>query len=258
MTMTAMILAAGRGTRLKELTANTPKPLVCVSGTPPLLRTLALLGEQGVNRVVINVHYLGEQIEHAVAHAKLPINVTYSREDMLLDTGGGIKNALPHLGDKPFLAINGDVVWDEDNHPALDGLIKAFDGRRMDACLLIVRRSAATTHKGKGDFTLDKDGRLTLRTPEQDSAPYVYTGIQILAPKFFDNLPDGPFPLVDGYRQAQEKGRLFGCIYDGTWVDMGTPEGLEAASKLTEKDQKTKPARAGVVAAAAEGVPLSA
>jgi MurNAc alpha-1-phosphate uridylyltransferase len=235
MSANVMILAAGRGTRLKELTANTPKPLVCVSGMPPLMRTLTLLGRQKFENVVINLHYLGEQIEQAVAEANLPLTVTYSREEMLLDTGGGIKNALPQLGEKPFLAINGDVVWDEDTHPVLQELLKKFDGRRMDACLLVVPTKVATTHKGKGDFSIDGEGRLSLRSAEQDTAPYVYTGIQVLHPRLFADLPDGPFPLVEAYRRAQSKGRLFGHVYNGTWVDMGTPEGLEAAVKLTQE-----------------------
>ncbi|MBI1364202.1 MAG: NTP transferase domain-containing protein [Proteobacteria bacterium] len=235
MTTKVMILAAGRGTRLKELTANTPKPLVPVAGVRPLLRTLGLLDAHGVKDVVMNLHYLGNQIEQAVAESSLGLSVTYTREEMLLDTGGGIKHALPLLGDKPFMAINGDVIWDEENHPALQDLLKKFDGRRMDACLLVVPLKAATTHKGRGDFFIDGESRLTLRKPDQDAAPYVYTGIQILHPRFFDGLPDGPFPLVEGYRRAQEKGRLFGQVYEGTWVDMGTPEGMEAAARLLQK-----------------------
>jgi MurNAc alpha-1-phosphate uridylyltransferase len=236
----AMILAAGRGTRLKELTANTPKPLVPVAGVRPLIRTLGLLESAGVRDLVINLHYLGGQIEQAVADAPHGLRVAYSREDMLLDTGGGIKKALPLLGEAPFIAINGDVIWDEEGHPVLADLLKKFDEKRMDACLLLVPLTSAPTHKGKGDFTMGADGRLTLRTATQDSAPYVYTGIQILHPRFFDALPSGAFPLVEGYRRAQEKGRLFGQVYTGTWVDMGTPDGMEAAARLLTR--QTPPA----------------
>lgn len=234
MTASCMILAAGRGSRLKELTAETPKPLVPVAGVRPLLRTLDLLHRSGHKSVVMNTSYLAEKLESVVGAECGDMHVMFSRETERLETGGGVKNALHLLHDDAFLVINGDVIWAEEETPILPILPKLFDPETMDALLLVVPRESAHAHTGKGDFFIDDDSKLAFRG-EAVEAPYVYTGIQVLHPKFFDDLPHGCYSLVEGYRKAATKGRLYGLMYSGCWVDMGTPEGMEAAGKLLQR-----------------------
>lgn len=234
MTATAMILAAGRGSRLKELTAETPKPLVPVAGVRPVIRTLDLLHRSGHSSVVMNTSYLAEKLEHEVSASCGDMHIMFSRETERLETGGGVKNALHLLQDDAFLVINGDVIWAEEEMPILPILPKLFDPETMDALLLVVPREAAHAHTGKGDFFVDDDGKLTFRDSAAE-APYVYTGIQVLHPQFFADLPHGCYSLVEGYRKAAAKGRLFGVTYGGCWVDMGTPEGMDAAAGLLQR-----------------------
>ena len=228
-----MILAAGRGTRLKELTENTPKPLVPVAGVPPLVRTFGLLSRAGYGDVVVNACYLADQIDAAAEAARRThgLAVHVSHEVAMLETGGGITNALPLLGDAPFVAINGDLVWGEEDTPILPELPQLFDATQMDALLVLVPKAAAPTHQGAGDFSMDAAGRLTHRGPAS-TAPFIYTGIQMLHPRLFKDAPQGSWKLVDAYHQAAARGRLFGVLYHGPWVDMGTPAGMEAAAAL--------------------------
>src|SRR5690606_38541160 len=145
------------------------------------------------------------------------MHVTFSRETDRLETGGGVKNALHLLHDDAFLVFNVDVIWAEDETPILPILSNIFDNETMVAFLLDVQRESAHAHTGKGDFFIDDDSKLTFRG-EAAEAPYVYTGIQVLHPKFFDELPHGCYSLVEGYRKAAAKGRLYGLMYSGCWV----------------------------------------
>lgn len=226
----AMILAAGRGTRLKDLTMSMPKPLVPVAGVRPLERTLQLLEEAGYNHTVINAWYFAEQIvDVASEYGNMDIEVIC--EDELLDTGGGIKNALPSLGEEPFLVVNGDLVWSEELHPVLKELPTLFDESKMDALLLLIPTDKALGYSGKGDFFLDTGNLLKWRNGSA-SAPYVYACIQILHPRLFNGLPDVPFSMMDAYHKAAKAGRLYGHVYQGEWADMGTPKGMQAANDL--------------------------
>ncbi len=226
----AMILAAGRGTRLKDLTIDTPKPLVPVAGVRPLERTLQLLDNAGYSRVVVNAWYFAEQIVD-VANDHKAMDIKVICEDELLDTGGGIKNALPELGKEPFLAVNGDLIWSEELNPILKELPTIFDESKMDALLLLIPTDKALGYSGKGDFFLDEDGGLVWRNGSA-SAPYVYACIQVLHPRLFDGLPDTPFPMINAYNKAAKAGRLYGHVYQGEWADMGTPNGMQAADDL--------------------------
>lgn len=230
----AMVLAAGYGLRLRPITATTPKPLVKVAGRTMLDRALDALSVAGVAEAVVNVHHLSAQIESHLAaraqHGRRPAT-TISYEPELLDTGGGIVNALPRLGPAPFLAVNADIVWEDGSVPALRRLAEAFDPARMDALLLTVARNRAVGFDGPGDFFMEESGNL-VRRGERATAPYVYAGLQMLIPALFAGAPAGPFSLNRLYDRAAKRGRLFGIVHDGAWYHVGTPEALRDADRL--------------------------
>ena len=226
---TAMILAAGRGTRLAPLTDTIPKPLTDVDGTPLIDYILDRLIAVGVKRVVVNAFHLGEQIE---VHLKdrTDVEIVISREESLLDTGGGVMNALPLLGPAPFFVINGDSLWVDAMKPTLARLAEAWHAESMDA-LLLHPSARVSGSLGRGDFTMDPMGRLT-RREERRVAPYTYMGASILHPRLFDGAPKGAFSLNLLYDKAQEAERLYGALHDGLWYHISTPEDLETARKL--------------------------
>ena len=226
-----MVLAAGRGSRLKELTEHTPKPLVSVGKVQPLKRTLSLLAHRGFTQVVVNAWYLAEKIKKAVEPIKNPA-VTVVEEDYLLDTGGGVKNALSHLGIEPFIVINGDLIWSEETDPILAQLPDLFDAEKMDVLLLLIPRLNALGYSKTGDFSMTENGQIAFKGKDQNTAPYVYSGIQILHPRVFAAHDKNTFSIIDVYRTVQQKGRLYGHVYTGEWADMGTPEGIWAATEL--------------------------
>ncbi|HET9149819.1 MAG TPA: nucleotidyltransferase family protein [Alphaproteobacteria bacterium] len=230
----AMVLAAGYGLRLRPITATTPKPLVKVAGRTMLDRALDALAAAGVAEAVVNVHHLGAQIESHLAararHGRRPATAI-TQESELLDTGGGITNALPCLGSDPFLAVNADIVWEDGPVPALRRLAEAFDPAHMDALLLMVACDRAVGFDGSGDFFMGEDGQL-VRRGERATAPYVYAGLQMLTPTLFADAPAGPFSLNRLYDRAAERGRLFGIAHDGAWYHVGTPAALREADRL--------------------------
>lgn len=223
----AMVLAAGLGTRLSPMTDDTPKPLIQVDGRALIDHALDRLQEAGVGDVVINTHYLAEQVERHLRDRKTP-NIEFSPEDELLDTGGGTAKALAFFGDDPFFTVNTDALWLNGPFDALRRLAHTWDDDAMDGLLLLHSTVDAYGYSGAGDFTAAGDGKLA-RRPEQEVSPWLFTGIQILHPRLFDNAPDGPFSLNLLYDRAIEKERLFGAIHDGEWFHVGTPEGLEQA-----------------------------
>lgn len=229
---TAMVLAAGLGTRLKPITDHTPKPLVSVAGRSLLDRCLDRLAEAGVSRAVVNIHWLGSQIRDHLA-SRRDITITISDEtDLLLETGGGLVKALPLLGRDPFFAVNADLIWRDAAAPSsLQRLADAFDTARMDALLLLQPRERATGHGGPGDFALDAQNHL-IRRGMQATAPYVYTGVQILQPSLLRDAPAGPFSLNILYDRAIAAGRLYGLVHQGDWMDVGTHDGLAQAEAL--------------------------
>ncbi len=218
--MNAMILAAGRGERLGPLTDRTPKPLVPVAGRPVIEHTLLRLARHGVRRVVINVWHLADQLmAHIGDGAPWQLSVRWSREDRLMNTGGGVRMALPLLGEAPFLAVNGDILWDIDLNPFL----ATFDANAMDGLLGMV----ANPREGRGDFIRDDaDGRLRRAGPEAGGR--TYSGIQILRPQALSGYAEEPFSLNRFYDDAIARGRLFGFVLEGAWADMGTPQRLAA------------------------------
>jgi len=224
----AMVLAAGRGERLRPLTENCPKPLLEVRGRSMLDRVLDNLARVGVRQAVVNSHHFGHMIEAALAGREAP-KTLLSPEEILLDTGGGVRRALAKLGDKPFYVINGDVLWLDGRVPALQRLARNWDDARTDALLLLHPTAFAFGYDGAGDFMMTPDGTLRRRR-EREVAPFAFTGIQILHPRLFEGAPDGAFSLNRLYDKAAEAGRLRGLRHDGEWFHIGTVPAYEAAN----------------------------
>ena len=230
----AMILAAGLGLRMRPLTLALPKPLLPVAGRTMLDRVLDHLDRAGVTRRVVNTHWLGEAIRRHLADRP---DIAFSDEPELLETGGGVFQALPLLGSAPFFVCNADIVWTDGPSPALRRLAAAWNDGTMDALLLMQRTATAFGYEGAGDFFLDADGRATRRQQNQVS-PTLFAGVQILHPRLFHDLPQGPFSLNLLYNRAQDEGRLYGIAHDGEWYHIGTPEALAEAEALLAKRDK--------------------
>jgi MurNAc alpha-1-phosphate uridylyltransferase len=183
----------------------------------------------GIKRAVVNVHYLADRIEAHLKDRASPKIVISDERDALLETGGGIKRALPLIGDGAFLVRNSDSFWLEGVRPNLAWLASGWDDGRMDGLLLLASTVRSIGYSGRGDFVLDKEGRLS-RRPERIVAPFVYAGAAILAPRLFENVPDGSFSLNLLFDRAIAAGRLFGVRLDGTWINVETPGSVTAAS----------------------------
>jgi len=227
---TAMIMSAGLGTRMRPLTDGLPKPLIEVNGKALIDHALERLSAAGVRKVVINVHYLADAMETHLKSHDCGLEIVISDErDLLLETGGGMVRAEPLIDCDPFFALNSDNLWIDGAHDTLRQLAAQWDGEAMDALLLLVPRDDARNNEGRGDFYLEPDGRVRRRG--QDAvAPYVFTGIQIVAKRLLRDAPNGPFSTNMLWDRAIAEGRCFGAIHDGLWFDVGTP----AAIGLTE------------------------
>ena len=224
----AMVLAAGLGTRLKPVTDTLPKALVQVDNRALIDHALDRLEAVGVGEVVVNTHYLAEQLQAHLSGRKSPV-LQISHEDDLLDTGGGIAKALPLLVDDPFLAVNADAFWLNGPYDALQRMAHTWDDDTMDGLLLLHSTVEAYGYTGLGDFCAPLgDGVLTRRL-EGEVSPWLFTGIQMLHPRLFKTAPDGAFSLNLLYDRAIESGRLLGVVHDGEWFHVGTPQGLEEA-----------------------------
>jgi MurNAc alpha-1-phosphate uridylyltransferase len=227
---TAFVLAAGQGKRMRPVSAVTPKPLVEVGGRTLIDHCLDGLAAVGVKRAVVNVHYLADLVEAHLKRRKAPKIVVSDERDLLLETGGGIRRALPLLGAAPFLVRNADSFWLEGVRPNLAWLAGGWDERRMDGLLLLASTVRSIGYSGRGDFILDKDGRLT-RRPERTVAPFVYAGAAIVCRRLFDNAPEGAFSLNVLFDRAIAAGRLFGVRLDGTWINVETPASIMSATE---------------------------
>jgi MurNAc alpha-1-phosphate uridylyltransferase len=225
----AMVLAAGLGTRMRPLTDDRPKPLLELDGRSLLDHALDRLEAAGVARAVVNAHWFAESIVAAMSRRTRP-EIVIQREEALLETGGGVTMALPRLGDGPFAVVNGDAFWLDGPTPGLTRLAAAFDPDVMDALLLMVRTTQVEGAVGSGDFLLDPVGRMR-RPKEREIAPYLFAGVQILAPGLFADAPGGAFSLNRLYDRAAAQGRLFGLVHDGVWFHLSTPEDLRHAEE---------------------------
>jgi len=232
----AMVLAAGLGKRMRPLTADMPKPLVPVLGRTLLDRVLDRLAAAGIERAVVNVHYMGDQIEAALAMRERPEIRISDERDELLDTGGGVKRALPLLGDGPFLIHNSDSIWVEGPERVFDLMGRTWNDAEMDALLLLAMTTSSTGYHGRGDFAMDSEGRI-VRPHEHGVVPFVFTGVSIAHPRLFGDTPDGPFSLNTVWDRAIDTGRVHGLRLEGSWMHVGSPAGLaEAEAALQESN----------------------
>ena len=211
---TAMVLAAGLGTRMRPLTDDRPKALVEVAGRPLIDHMLDRLEQAGVTRT------------------RPPALVISDERARLLETGGGLKLAGPLLGEAPIFTANIDAVWIEHGRPALQALGEAFDPERMDACLLVTRTDLALGLDGPGDFFRHADGRLSFRDAAA-AAPYTYCGVQVFKPELATREPDAAFSTSRIWRRLAADGRLYGVELDGRWIHVGDPGAvLQAEASL--------------------------
>lgn len=224
---TAMVLAAGLGTRMRPLTNDRPKALVEVCGRALIDHVLDRLVAVGVTTAVVNVHWFADRLEqHLSQRDDIRIVISNERE-ALLETGGGLKKARPLLGDDPVFVANIDSVW-IDRGNALADLIALWDETRMDAALLLAQREGSIGFEGAGDFSTADDGQLTFRG-ERAEVPFAYMGVHITRPSYADNGPDGAFSLSPLWRASAEQGRLYGTVIDGDWMHVGDPQARDAA-----------------------------
>jgi MurNAc alpha-1-phosphate uridylyltransferase len=224
----AMVLAAGLGVRMRPLTDTMPKPLVKVAGKALIDYVLDKLAAAGVERAVVNVHYLAEQIERHVAPRTRPSIAISDERGLLLGTGGGVVKALPLLGGEPFFHVNSDTVWLDRARPNLARLADAFDAAAMDALLMVAPAAGSIGYVGHGDFFVAADGRLRARAKDEQ-APFVYAGAAILAPALFTDAPAGAFSLTALFARAAASGRLYGLVIEGRWMHVGSPDAIAAA-----------------------------
>jgi len=225
-----MVLAAGLGTRMRPLTDATAKPLLEVAGRSLLDRALDHLDAAGVETVVVNTHWQAERVRAALA-ARIRPAIIESHEETLLETGGAVVRALPHLGPEPFYVVNGDAFWLDGVTPALARLAAAFDPEACDAVLLVHRAAQVPAYTGRGDFAVDPLGRVR-RPREREIVPYLFAGAQLAAPSLFAGAPEGPFSTNLLWDRAIEAGRLTAVVHDGIWLHLSTPEDLAEAERL--------------------------
>jgi len=215
-----MLFAAGFGTRMGALTAACPKPLVKVAGKPLIDHALEVVDTAGISTIIANTHYLPEMLETHLAHR----NVALSYEAEILETGGGLKNALPLLGTGPVFTLNTDAIWTGQN--PLTALAAAWDPEKMDALLLLVPPTNAIGHTGVGDFLMADNGTIK-RGPGM-----IYSGAQIIKTDMLDNITEAKFSLHSLWDQMYDGGRIFGTTHNGKWCDVGTPAGIELAENM--------------------------
>jgi MurNAc alpha-1-phosphate uridylyltransferase len=225
----AMVMAAGYGTRLRPLTDTVPKAMVKVLGRPMIDVVLDRLAAAGVERAVINLHHLGEVIRDHLK-SRNDIEIVYSEEKEILETGGGTKKALPLLGSDPFFTVNAKIIWLNGREDALHRLAKAWDPERMDSLLLLHPTVTAIGYDGPGDFLMDQEGKLK-RRPEWEVAPFLYSGVSITHPRLFDASPDGAYSVNILWNRAIEQGRLAGIRHDGEWYHVSTPQHLREVER---------------------------
>jgi N-acetyl-alpha-D-muramate 1-phosphate uridylyltransferase len=231
---TAMILAAGLGTRMRPLTATRPKPLVAVAGKPLIDHVLDRLRTAGVQRAVINLHYLPDVLQAHLATQGGGIEIVLSDERAaLLETGGGIAKALPLIEDDRFLVANSDNLWVDGPVRAIDLLDRQWDDAAMDALLLLVPIARANCHGGRGDFRIGPLGALQ-RPAVGKMAPFVFTGVQLVSKRLFEDAPEGRFSMNLLWDRAIAKGRAFGVVHEGLWFDVGTPTAIGRTEAILE------------------------
>lgn len=215
-----MLFAAGFGTRMGALTAERPKPLVPVAGRALIDHAMDLTAAVGISKTVVNLHYRGQMIRDHLAGRQ----ILFAEEPEILETGGGLKAALPLLGPDPVLTLNSDAIWQGPN--PIEALLAAWDPTRMDALMMLIPPKQALGYAGQGDFHMAEGGQLT-RGPGA-----IYGGVQILKTEGLYEINQNAFSLNLLWDQMLANGRLFGLTYPGAWCDVGNPDGLKLAEDL--------------------------
>jgi MurNAc alpha-1-phosphate uridylyltransferase len=231
---TAMVLAAGLGTRMAPANGVLPKPLLPLGGKALIDHVLDRHVEAGIGRAVVNVHHKADLIEAHLKGRHAPRIEISDERNRLLDTGGGVKRALPRLGPGPFLIHNSDSVWIEGVGSNLGRLFEAWDDERMDCLMLLALASQSLGYQGRGDFAFEADGRIRRRV-EQEIVPFAFTGVSLADPRLFDGGPEGSFSLNAVWDRAMAAGRAFGLRMEGTWMHVGTPDALAQAEQRLAK-----------------------
>jgi MurNAc alpha-1-phosphate uridylyltransferase len=225
---TAMVMAAGVGKRMRPLTATTPKPLIEVADRALIDHGLDKLVAAGVKRAVVNVHYIADLVEHHVRKRRDVEIIVSDERAKLLETGGGLVKARPLLGDQPFFQLNSDSFWIEGIGKNLNLMTEQWDEERMDILLLVASTVRSVGYEGRGDFTMDVEGRL-IRRVENRVAPFVYAGAAIIHPRVLEGLKEESFSVNRCFDAAAAKGRLHGVRLDGIWLHVGTPTAIAEA-----------------------------
>lgn len=225
---TAMVLAAGFGTRMRPLTDTMPKPLIPVAGTPLIDYTLDRFARAGVARAVVNVHYLADQIETHLADRAHPNILISDERGEILETGGGLIKAAPLLGDAPVFCTNTDAILEDGAGEPCARLLENWDDAKMDALLLLVPPEKASGYDGAGDFSLSTEGHVTWPGENRRGA-LVFTGLQIIHPRLFHTETLRKVSTRAFWEKAMAAGRLHGLRHDGFWMHVGDPGGLAAA-----------------------------
>jgi MurNAc alpha-1-phosphate uridylyltransferase len=219
---------------MRPITATVPKPLVRVGGRALIDYALDRIEEAEIERAVVNVHYLADLLEAHLARRTRPAVTISDERDALLETGGGLKRALPLLGPEPFLTFNSDSLWIEGPQPNLRRFLAAWKPESMDILMLVAPTATSIGYDGRGDFAMDAEGRLR-RPQEREITPFVYAGVSIVKPELLAGTPDGSFSANLLYDRAIASGRLHGLRLDGQWLHVGDPASLaEAEDCLAE------------------------
>ncbi|MBI1364414.1 MAG: NTP transferase domain-containing protein [Alphaproteobacteria bacterium] len=223
-----MVLAAGLGTRMRPLTDDRPKPLIEVAGKPLVDYALDRFAAAGVERAVVNVHAFADMMEAHLQTRRAPEIIISDERALLLETGGGLNKARRALGEAPVYSTNTDaILLDDPGGEACARLAARWNDEEMDALLLLAPAERASGYAGAGDFELGENGRLAWR--KGATAPFVFTGLQIISPRLLDGAPEGPFSMRLLWDKAAAAGRLCGLEHLGFWMHVGDPEGLRIA-----------------------------
>ncbi|WOI53498.1 nucleotidyltransferase family protein [Parvularcula sp. LCG005] len=230
---TAMVLAAGLGTRFREVSGDLPKPLVKVGGKALIDWTLDLLAKGDVERAVVNVHYKADAVEAHLADRHDPEITISDERDQLMETGGGLIRATPLLGDGPVFCTNTDAIIEAGSHDPVGALRSVWEDREMDALLLLVPLEQTSGYQGNGDFVVDHSGRLAW---DGEGPRYVFSGLQIIHPRLWADEKAEPKSTRVFWEKAMASGRLFGLVHDLRWMHVGDRAGFEAAERHLHPD----------------------
>lgn len=222
----ALIFGAGFGTRMGDITKITPKPMIRVLNKPLIDYAIDVILSANIQNISVNLHHLPKQIEDHLS--KFENIQTIHEQPNILETGGGLKNALPILGSSPVITLNSDIIWIGYN--PIKSLLKSWNPKKMDALLMLIPIELAKGYKGLGDFYLDRDKQL-IRRDNKSNAPYVYTGVQIIKTELLSAINKESFSINVLWNKIINQRNAYGIMYDGSWIDVGHPEGIDIATK---------------------------